>query len=128
VYAPGNLNATSVKRKSPVVVWIHGYGLICLLDPSSLLTLTLITSVYVANRGGYSRGSASGISNSDFFDGNDLISESPLDEPVVVVVIQYRLGLFGFLAGAEVGKRGVLNVGSCKKISLTLLCGISRRG
>ncbi|KAG6896037.1 hypothetical protein C0992_010761 [Termitomyces sp. T32_za158] len=33
---------------------------------------------------------------------------------VVSVVIQYRLGLFGFLAGKEVKKNGALNVGLCK--------------
>jgi hypothetical protein len=82
------------------------------VQPSFVSLSNFITNP--RNRGGYSRGSASGIGNSDFFDGNDLIHESPLGSPVVVVVIQYRLGLFGFLAGSEVGEKGALNVGLCE--------------
>ncbi|KAG6872737.1 hypothetical protein C0995_007059 [Termitomyces sp. Mi166 len=73
----------SSTQNLPVVVWIHG--------------------------GGYMSGSASGFNGADFYDGNDLISEA--NGGVVVVVIQYRLGLFGFLAGKEVKKNGALNVG-----------------
>lgn len=40
--------------------------------------------------------------------------------PVVVVVIQYRLGLFGFLAGREIGRRGELNVGLCESFCFSL--------
>lgn len=40
-------------------------------------------------------GSATGFSGTDFFDGNDLIDEA--GGGVVAVIIQYRLGLFGFL-------------------------------
>ena len=47
----------------------------------------------------------------DVYDGNDLIREAGGD--VVVVVIQYRLGLFGFLAGQDVKDGGVLNAGLC---------------
>lgn len=46
------------------------------------------------------------------FDGNDLLQES--GNGVVVVVLQYRLGLFGFLAGQEVKDNGALNAGLCK--------------
>jgi len=70
-------------RKLPVVVWIHG--------------------------GGYVSGSASGFEGTDIYDGNDLIQES--DNGVIVVVIQYRLGLFGFLPGQKVKDGGVLNAG-----------------
>jgi len=55
------------------------------------------------NRGGYIEGSAS------IFDGNDLIRES--GEGIVVVIIQYRLGVFGFLAGQRVKEGGALNAG-----------------
>ncbi|SJL12160.1 uncharacterized protein ARMOST_15581 [Armillaria ostoyae] len=53
--------------------------------------------------GGYVAGSAS------TFDGNDLIRES--GNGVVAVIIQYRLGLFGFLAGEAVKANGRLNAG-----------------
>ncbi|KAJ8083128.1 hypothetical protein PM082_008997 [Marasmius tenuissimus] len=53
--------------------------------------------------GGYIAGSAAG------FHGSDLISQS--NNGVVVVVIQYRLGLFGFLSGNAVHSDGALNAG-----------------
>ncbi|KAL0065740.1 hypothetical protein AAF712_007223, partial [Marasmius tenuissimus] len=53
--------------------------------------------------GGYVLGSALG------FHGADLISQS--NGGVVVVTIQYRLGIFGFLAGNEVHAGGALNAG-----------------
>ncbi|TEB27080.1 cephalosporin esterase, partial [Coprinellus micaceus] len=52
--------------------------------------------------GGYIGG---GIGN----DGNDLITAA--HGKVVVVQMQYRIGVFGFLAGVEVKKHGVLNAG-----------------
>ncbi|KDR78758.1 hypothetical protein GALMADRAFT_137768 [Galerina marginata CBS 339.88] len=70
------------QKKLPVVFWIHG--------------------------GGYVLGSASGFLATSF-NGNDLIRES--GEGVVVVVIQYRLGLFGFLPGQKVKDGGALNAG-----------------
>jgi cholinesterase len=62
-------------------------------------------------RGAYVLGSATGFFGT-FYDGNDLIRES--GEGVVVVVIQYRLGLFGFLSGQKVKDGGALNAGLCK--------------
>ncbi|KAG7448366.1 alpha/beta-hydrolase [Guyanagaster necrorhizus] len=53
--------------------------------------------------GGYVFGGA------DPYDGNDLVLES--GDKVVAVIIQYRLGLFGFLAGESVKANGVLNAG-----------------
>ncbi|KAK1229855.1 hypothetical protein PQX77_007073 [Marasmius sp. AFHP31] len=53
--------------------------------------------------GGYLLGSTSG------YEGADLISQSK--GGVVVVTIQYRLGVFGFLAGNEVHANGTLNAG-----------------
>ncbi|KAJ7723837.1 Alpha/Beta hydrolase protein [Mycena maculata] len=53
--------------------------------------------------GGYISGAASS------FDGEDIIRQS--NRGVVVVLIQYRLGVFGFLPGAAVKKNGALNAG-----------------
>ncbi|KAJ8083145.1 hypothetical protein PM082_009014 [Marasmius tenuissimus] len=43
------------------------------------------------------------------FQASDLVREA--NNGVIAVVIQYRLGLFGFLSGNEVKKNGVLNAG-----------------
>ncbi|KAJ7077232.1 Alpha/Beta hydrolase protein [Mycena epipterygia] len=53
--------------------------------------------------GGYLAGAASS------FNGEDLIRQS--NRGIVAVIIQYRLGVFGFLPGAEVKKNGALNAG-----------------
>ncbi|KAG6906117.1 hypothetical protein DXG01_015840, partial [Tephrocybe rancida] len=53
--------------------------------------------------GGYSLGSTAQ------YNGEDLVRGANND--IVVVVIQYRLGLYGFLAGNEVKVGGVLNAG-----------------
>ncbi|KAJ7928409.1 Alpha/Beta hydrolase protein [Mycena leptocephala] len=53
--------------------------------------------------GGYIGGSVTA------YDGEDIIRLS--NRGVVVVLIQYRLGLFGFLAGSAVKKNGALNAG-----------------
>lgn len=50
--------------------------------------------------------------NAAQFPGNDLIRES--GGKAVVVIIQYRLGLFGFLPGQKVKDNGELNAGLCK--------------
>ena len=44
--------------------------------------------------------------------GNDLVRNSGGN--TVVVAIQYRLGVFGFLPGHKVKDGGVLNAGLCK--------------
>ena len=59
-------------------------------------------------RGGYVFGNVT-IYNTN---GNDLIRNSGGN--VVVVAIQYRLGVFGFLPGQKVKDGGVLNAGLCK--------------
>ncbi|KAF8193189.1 Alpha/Beta hydrolase protein [Mycena galopus ATCC 62051] len=65
--------------------------------PKNLPTLVWIYG------GGYISGQADG------YNGEDIIRQS--NNGIVVVVIQYRLGLFGFLAGSEVKKDGDLNAG-----------------
>ncbi|KAJ7446375.1 Alpha/Beta hydrolase protein [Mycena latifolia] len=62
----------------------------------------LPTLVYI-HGGGYIIGASSQ------FRGSDLINQS--NRGLVVVIIQYRLGLFGFLSGAAVKKNGTLNAG-----------------
>ncbi|KAJ6524284.1 Alpha/Beta hydrolase protein [Mycena vulgaris] len=63
----------------------------------------LLPTIVFIHGGGYIAGAAS------MYRGSDLIHQS--DRGVVAVVIQYRLGLFGFLSGAEVKKNGALNAG-----------------
>ncbi|KAJ7889187.1 alpha beta-hydrolase [Mycena leptocephala] len=53
--------------------------------------------------GGYVEGSASQ------YNGTDILKQS--NRGLVIVTIQYRLGLFGFLPGSEVKKNGTLNAG-----------------
>ncbi|KAJ6496019.1 alpha beta-hydrolase [Mycena sanguinolenta] len=67
------------------------------VPPSELPTL-----VYI-HGGGYVAGAAS------MYNGEDIIDQSA--RGVVVVVIQYRLGVFGFLPGAAVKENGALNAG-----------------
>lgn len=72
-------------------------------DPKSDFTeISLLPVVVWIHGGGYIGG---GIGN----DGNDLIAFSK--GGVVVVQMQYRIGVFGFLAGEEVKRDGVLNAG-----------------
>ncbi|KAG7095877.1 hypothetical protein E1B28_006567 [Marasmius oreades] len=58
--------------------------------------------VYI-HGGGYILGGA------NLYDGSYLVEQS--NQGAVIVVMQYRLGLFGFLAGDEVKKDGALNAG-----------------
>ncbi|KAL0956172.1 hypothetical protein HGRIS_002332 [Hohenbuehelia grisea] len=54
-------------------------------------------------------GGGYGLGNASDNDGSDLIVSSGHD--IVVVVIQYRLGIFGFLSSAQVKANGALNAG-----------------
>ncbi|KAI5890825.1 alpha/beta-hydrolase [Schizophyllum commune H4-8] len=81
VYTPGDLSSSS--QTQPVLVWFHG--------------------------GGYAGGSATGFFGDDKYDG-----KYPLVRArggLVVVVVQYRLGMYGFLAGKEVRDAGAANAG-----------------
>ncbi|KAJ7167029.1 Alpha/Beta hydrolase protein [Mycena filopes] len=71
-------------------------------SPALNSTVPLPTLVWI-HGGGYIFGSASQ------YNGAELVQES--NNELVVVVIQYRLGLFGFLAGEQVKEDGALNAG-----------------
>ncbi|KAK7048474.1 carboxylic ester hydrolase [Favolaschia claudopus] len=64
---------------------------------------TLLPTIVWIHGGGYALGGAG------FYNGSELVQES--NNQVVVVILQYRLGLFGFLAGNEIKKAGDLNAG-----------------
>ncbi|KAK7032240.1 hypothetical protein VNI00_013198 [Paramarasmius palmivorus] len=66
---------------------------------------TLLPTVVWIHGGGYISGSATRFTGP----GSDLIQES--NDGVVVVIIQYRLGVLGFLAGNQVKENGILNAG-----------------
>ncbi|KAK7461054.1 hypothetical protein VKT23_008982 [Stygiomarasmius scandens] len=86
VYVPGSQFDNNTDSNLPVLVWIHG--------------------------GGYHFGSASnsGVPGATGpYDGESLLQAS--NDQFVVVVIQYRLGLFGFLAGEAIKDNGSLNAG-----------------
>ncbi|KAF7346430.1 Carboxylic ester hydrolase [Mycena sanguinolenta] len=69
----------------------------------SLNPPTLLPTIVWLHGGGYVLGFAGQ------YDGADLVQES--NNKIVVVIIQYRLGLFGFLAGEQVKEGGALNAG-----------------
>ncbi|KAK1221633.1 hypothetical protein PQX77_015548 [Marasmius sp. AFHP31] len=91
VASPG----TKVPSKGlPTVVWIHGGGYV---RQSALGVNRELKAVrYIARAASQ-------------FQASDLVREA--NNGVVAVVIQYRLGLFGFLPGSEVKKNGALNAG-----------------
>ncbi|KAL4262457.1 Carboxylic ester hydrolase [Pleurotus pulmonarius] len=71
--------------------------------PGSTIPTRLLPVIVWIHGGRYIAGGASG------FNGGDLIIRAK--NGVVVVVIQYRLGIFGFLAGSKVKANGALNAG-----------------
>ena len=73
------------------------------------LSPTCIRAAYYDISGGYISGAALQ------YDGADLLRES--NNNVVTVIIQYRLGLFGFLSGSRVKADGVLNAGLCTRLA-----------
>ncbi|KAJ7503346.1 alpha beta-hydrolase [Mycena galericulata] len=77
-------------------------------DATGVPVGSLPTIVWI-HGGGYASGAGS------MYRGTDLINQS--NRGVVVVAIQYRLGVFGFLSGEEVKKNGALNAGLRKNVS-----------
>ncbi|KAE9408456.1 alpha/beta-hydrolase [Gymnopus androsaceus JB14] len=98
VYFPGDTIPT---KPLPTLVWI--YVRFCWL--STPLPLSLICYLILPNEkgGGYILGGA------DQYLGSDLLREA--NNEIVAVIIQYRLGLFGFLPGSKVKANGSLNAG-----------------
>ncbi|KAG6372185.1 Alpha/Beta hydrolase protein [Boletus reticuloceps] len=94
VFVPGTIPAEPATTGGlPVLVWIYGGGYV--FDPH--------ISTYLMSKCSYEAGYAA------WYNGADLLIDSL--NTVVVVVIQYRLGAFGFLAGNEVKAGGALNAG-----------------
>lgn len=75
------------------------------LSINNVKQVLIIHELSLRISGGWSVGSASA------YNGDDLINDA--NGGVIVVAIQYRLGLFGFLAGSEIEKHGALNAGLC---------------
>ncbi|KDQ25027.1 hypothetical protein PLEOSDRAFT_1047807 [Pleurotus ostreatus PC15] len=71
--------------------------------PGSTVPARPLPVVFWIHGGGYVAGGAGS------FNGGDLISEAK--NGVVTVIIQYRLGIFGFLSGSQVKANGALNAG-----------------
>ncbi|KAJ7266216.1 alpha beta-hydrolase [Mycena rebaudengoi] len=103
---PANISGVQLATTQPIACWITEDCLYLNVyypsteggaPPKNLPTLVWIYG------GGYIGGQADG------YNGEDIIRQS--NNGIVVVVIQYRLGLFGFLAGSEVKKDGDLNAG-----------------
>lgn len=67
--------------------------------------------MFYMHGGGYVSGSASE------FDGTDIVKES--NHGLIVVLPQFRLGLFGFLAGTKVKEGGTPNAALCTSYSLS---------
>ncbi|KAL1673862.1 Alpha/Beta hydrolase protein [Schizophyllum commune] len=82
VYTSGDFEAQA-REPIPVLVWLHG--------------------------GGYFSGSAIGYHGNDGYDGKYPLKRA--NGGLVVVVPQYRLGMFGFLPGKEVHESGASNAG-----------------
>ncbi|KAI3615392.1 cephalosporin esterase [Moniliophthora roreri] len=100
--APTNPFSTShARRQTPTAsedcLFLHVHF------PGDTVPTRKLPVVVWIHGGGYVSGDAIG------FHGSDLIKES--DNGVVAVLIQYRLGLFGFLAGSKVKEGGALNAG-----------------
>ena len=86
------------------------------LDSWVVLSFWAFCRVNSRYSGGYTLGSASG-AFSGVFDGSDLIKEAGGN--VVAVVIQYRLGVLGFLSSSQIKANGALNAGLCTPFSLS---------
>ncbi|KAF4597009.1 hypothetical protein EYR40_007459 [Pleurotus pulmonarius] len=71
--------------------------------PGSTVPTRPLPVVFWIHGGGYVAGGAGS------FNGGDLISDAK--NGVVTVIIQYRLGIFGFLSGSQVKANGALNAG-----------------
>ncbi|OAX34783.1 alpha/beta-hydrolase [Rhizopogon vinicolor AM-OR11-026] len=96
--APGSTPLSDEYSEDCLFLNVHVPGSNVVAAPSGGLPV-----VVWIHGGGYAAGGAAA------YDGGDLIKES--NYGVIVVVMQYRLGVFGFLAGQAVKQGGALNAG-----------------
>nr|GAT46602.1 predicted protein [Mycena chlorophos] len=100
---PARCSATA----NPILARRHNYEsedcLFLNVYSASLTPTKLLPTIVWIHGGGYALGSASD------YNGTELVLES--NKNAVVVILQYRLGLFGFLAGNEVHEDGAANAG-----------------
>ncbi|KAJ7704485.1 Alpha/Beta hydrolase protein [Mycena rosella] len=111
-YPPPNVSGVQLADTNPAECYQGTFGASptnpftprddAVYSPALNSTEPLPTIVWI-HGGGYVLGSGSA------YNGADLVQGS--NSQVVVVVIQYRLGLFGFLAGQQVKDGGALNAG-----------------
>ncbi|KAJ7275934.1 alpha beta-hydrolase [Mycena rebaudengoi] len=98
-------SATPVGRREVVVASSEDCLSLSVYYPSNTggVPVGRLPTLVYFHGGGYSVGASSQ------FRGSDIINQS--NRGVVVVIVQYRLGLFGFLAGSAMKKHGTLNNG-----------------
>ncbi|CAK5266629.1 unnamed protein product [Mycena citricolor] len=103
--APTGKAATNPLKRAAVVVPSEDCLFLNVFYPSNAVGTpgTKLPTLVWIHGGGYLAGSSNNVN------GGDIIQQS--NHNVVVVVIQYRLGAFGFLAGSAVKNGGALNAG-----------------
>ncbi|KAJ4480045.1 Alpha/Beta hydrolase protein [Lentinula aciculospora] len=101
--APTNPEETLDRRVSALGNPIEDCLFLNVYFPGNTVPAEPLPTLVWIHGGGYVMGGA------DEYPGSDLMREA--NNEIVLVIIQYRLGLFGFLAGSEVKNNGDLNAG-----------------
>ncbi|RMD40452.1 hypothetical protein DV735_g4666, partial [Chaetothyriales sp. CBS 134920] len=103
-------SAIAALLNSPLFQTVSDAGEDCLTvnvqRPEGTTSSSALPVVVWIYGGGFQLGST------QFYDGTSLVSRSAsLDQPVIFVAINHRVGGFGFLAGQELAKDGSTNIG-----------------